>query len=364
MAESFFQLNIGVGGDKSAGWQDAGGNKHQEVIIQTQTGAGDPVSIGTGNPMPVSIGAALPAGSNVIGGVSISGVPNVQISGALPAGSNLIGAVQGAVTSGTADSGNPIKIGGVYNSAPITLANGTRGDIQLDANGYLKVNIVAGAAAGGTSSTVGSAVPAVATAVGFSDGTNLRLGLVDGSGNLKVNVAAGAVPALADNQLYTSGSTQGLPAFGVYNDGIGALTSGNAGTFRLTASRQLITTTQANIGGGWSPATLVAANTVNATTVKASAGCLGYIVAYNLNSTPVYVKFYNKASNPSPAADNALLAFVGMVPGNTAGAGFSVPVPAGMQFTTGIAFAIVTGISPTDATSVPATSVVLNYGYN
>src|SRR6476469_67770 len=47
----------------------------------------------------------------------------------------------GGVASGSADSGNPLKVGGKYNSTPITLTDGNRGDVQLDANGYLKVNV-------------------------------------------------------------------------------------------------------------------------------------------------------------------------------------------------------------------------------
>ncbi len=43
--------------------------------------------------------------------------------------------VFGGVASGAADSGNPVKVGGRYNSSPPTLTNGQRGDLQLDANG-------------------------------------------------------------------------------------------------------------------------------------------------------------------------------------------------------------------------------------
>src|ERR1700730_11048288 len=45
---------------------------------------------------------------------------------------------QGAVASGSADSGNPVKVGGRYNSAGLpTLTNGQRGDLQLTANSRL-----------------------------------------------------------------------------------------------------------------------------------------------------------------------------------------------------------------------------------
>lgn len=49
------------------------------------------------------------------------------------------GAAVGNVASNVADSGNPVKIGGVYNATAPTLDNGDRGDVQLDNVGNLKV---------------------------------------------------------------------------------------------------------------------------------------------------------------------------------------------------------------------------------
>ena len=43
------------------------------------------------------------------------------------------------VASGSADSGNPVKVGGVYNATPPTLDDGDRGDMQVDVNGNVKV---------------------------------------------------------------------------------------------------------------------------------------------------------------------------------------------------------------------------------
>ena len=53
----------------------------------------------------------------------------------------------GTVAAGAADSGNPVKVGGKYNSSPVTLTDGNRGDAQLDVNGYLKINMAACASA-------------------------------------------------------------------------------------------------------------------------------------------------------------------------------------------------------------------------
>lgn len=45
----------------------------------------------------------------------------------------------GNAASGSTDSGNPVKVGGVYNSTLPTLANGQRGDVQLDTKGSTHV---------------------------------------------------------------------------------------------------------------------------------------------------------------------------------------------------------------------------------
>lgn len=47
--------------------------------------------------------------------------------------------IQGPVAAGFASSGNPIKVGGVYNSTPPTLITGQVGELQLDANALLKI---------------------------------------------------------------------------------------------------------------------------------------------------------------------------------------------------------------------------------
>jgi len=50
---------------------------------------------------------------------------------------------RGNVASGVTDSGNPVKVGGVYNTSPPTLTNGQRGDLQVDASGNLKTTMSA-----------------------------------------------------------------------------------------------------------------------------------------------------------------------------------------------------------------------------
>lgn len=54
----------------------------------------------------------------------------------------------GNVASGATDSGNPVKVGGVYNSSLPTITTGQRGDIQVDRNGNVRSRMVGTAYAG------------------------------------------------------------------------------------------------------------------------------------------------------------------------------------------------------------------------
>jgi hypothetical protein len=116
-----------------------------------------------------------------------------------------------AIGAGAAPS-KSLVVGGVFNSSAPAPTTGQTVALQLDSTVLLKVNVAAGGASGGTSSSFGSAFPATGTAIGFKDstGANLAAGNLDASGFLKVNVAAGsggngaasatgsAVPASAD----------------------------------------------------------------------------------------------------------------------------------------------------------------------
>ena len=122
---------------------------------------------------------ALPTGSNTIGGVNLA--QYTPVSGRLPVdGSGVTQPVSGTVTanagtgnftviqgtasslkvepagnvaSGATDSGNPLKVGGVYNSTLPTLTNGQRGDVQLSSKGQLQ-NVLMDAAGNGRGANV------------------------------------------------------------------------------------------------------------------------------------------------------------------------------------------------------------------
>ena len=324
--DSSVVLNPGAGGSSMATYQDAGGLQHQKVVLETETPSGDPAKVNASNPLPA--------------------------------------AVAGTVASGATNAGNPVKIGAAYNTAAPTFTTGQLGDVQMDVNGNLKVNIAAGAAAGGTSSTFAASFPATGTAVGASDGTNMRALLVDGGGNLKVNIASGSVAAATDNSTFTAGSTQGLLMVGVADNTatVSAVTQGNDGALKMTLNRQLRTVQDATLSGGVSFYNGIQPATPAVAAVKALAGQIYFIHATNNNATPVYIKLFNVTSG-SVTLGTTNADIVLEVPGNTAGAGFVLPIPCGLYLGTAITLATTGAIARNDNTAIVANTVIVTVGY-
>src|SRR5665213_2248894 len=120
MADNIVQLNPGPlsGGLPFATVTDGAGTNHQKTVAEIEVG-GLPVQVSAANPMPTA-----QQGTAIVGGV---------------------------LASGGASSGiNPVKVAGEFNTVPPTVVSGQQYSLQIDASGFLKVNIAAGAAAGGT----------------------------------------------------------------------------------------------------------------------------------------------------------------------------------------------------------------------
>lgn len=94
-----------------------------------------------------------------------TGALNVNLAGGgavtvvQPTAANLNAQVVGNVASAVADSGNPVKVGGVFTTAPAVVANGQRVDLQLASRGFVLTNVVttAGAVITGTAPADGAA---------------------------------------------------------------------------------------------------------------------------------------------------------------------------------------------------------------
>lgn len=154
-----------------------------------------------------------------------------------------------------------------------------------------------------------------------------------------------------------------------FNTTPSTITSGNTSPLQLDSAGKLLVNCSSCGGGGTTsliPATsgglsmahLLLAASNNATSLKGTSGQLYGASVYNNAGYPWYLKFYNKATSPSPASDTVV---------------FSIPVQAGTQrefhtdeglaFATGIAYAVVKGITDTDNTSVAASDGLVDLIY-
>lgn len=95
--------------------------------------------------------------------------------------------------------------------------------------------------------------------------------------------------------------------------------------------------------------------------VKASAGQIGFIYAINLNAAVRYLKLYNTSSSPTIGTTTPVATLP--IPASTTGAGFIIPIPGGINFSTGISFGTTTGVADNDTGSVAANEIILWIGY-
>jgi hypothetical protein len=119
---------------------------------------------------------------------------------------------------------NDASVGATGSAVPASASyvggnkSGNLTGLSLDGSGNLNVNVAAGGASGGTSSSFGSAFPSTGTAIGASDGTNMQGLLLESSSNknLRVGIYSGANEATVtgSNALKVDGSGVTQPVSG------------------------------------------------------------------------------------------------------------------------------------------------------
>lgn len=98
--------------------------------------------------------------------------------------------------------------------------------------------------------------------------------------------------------------------------------------------------------------------------VKGSAGQVYWIHAMNLASSVLYLKLYNAAAADVTVGTTVPdLTFPLPTQGDTNGAGFTLSIPNGIEFDTGITVAATTGVGDGDSGAPGANEVVVNLGY-
>jgi hypothetical protein len=320
---------------------------------------------------PVSLASALPVTDNggsltVDGSVSVSGVvPGVSATSlgksedAVAADGDTGVAVwavrkdTAATTVGADGDYHPFEVDGngrlwvnassvnqpvTDAGGSLTVDNGGTFAVQVDGAALTSLQLIdnvvlledAASANGDPGVQILSVRKDTAAATSGTDGDYQPL-ITDANGRLHVNVGNSSIP-ITDNS--------------------GSLTVDNAGTFAVQDSPAT--------SGGLSIYSFLSTAVVQAAQIKGSAGQVYALHFFNLNAAAVYVRLYNLTGTPG-TGDTVV--YRALVPGNTAGAGFVVPIPPGVAFGTGIGIRVSGAIADNDATALSANTVLGNVFY-
>jgi hypothetical protein len=232
---------------------------------------------------------------------------------------------------------------------------GTDGDyapLQVNDIGGLKTTLV-----GTNSISVGNEVDVNVLNNSAVDYVAVRI--TDGSAFPTVGVdythdtALGTITAVAGPMSLGRASTATPTAVSADDDGV---------ALWATRNGALVTVPAASVVGGATPGKLVSAASTNATNIKNAAGKLLMLTASNVNAAARYLKVYNTSGAPTVGTDVPVGTFI--IPGNTAGAGTNIPIPAtGINLSTGISIALTTEATDAGTTGVAANEIVVNYAY-
>jgi len=369
-------------------------------LVKLVTGAsGVNNLVSTTHPMPISDSGgsltvdgtvsinALPTGSNTIGSVVIAAgaaaIGSVTITGTVAAtqsGTWIIDLPTGAANSAEQVVTNSY-IGGLSETAPATdtAASGLNGRLQRLAQRL--TSILAKQPALGTA---GSASTDVISVQGIASGTALAVSgtlaaTQSGTWNITnisgtISLPTGAATAAKQPALGTAGTAstdvitvQGIASGTALN--VSAVQSGTWNIGSITTLPALVAGT-ATIGGvigiptatgALSTSKTLSLGTTTPINVKNGAGQIYKILAFNTNAAARYLKLYNKATAPTVGTDVPVATL--LIPGNTSGAGLNISFEYGMNFSTGIGFALTTGVADLDTGAVAANEIVVNILY-
>jgi hypothetical protein len=322
-------------------------------IIKSGTKGTSTAALLTSNPIDANTSALHVDGSHVTQPVSGTVTANAgsgtfAVSGTVTAN---VGTTNGLALDATLTGGTAVALMRGAAKGTTAAANVTSNNIDANTQAlHVDGSHVTQPVSGTVSITANSAVN-VAQVAGTATDTN--------SGNKSAGTIR--VVLATDQPALTNAQPSNVTQFGGNAVATGTGTGG-VGIPRVTVSNdsQVLPTPQT--AGGLSFKKLLSAATTNATNVKASAGQIYTIYAFNTNAAVRYLKLYNKASAPTVGTDVPDLTIP--IPGNTAGAGVVLDTGGlGVAFGTGIAFATTTGVADNDSAAVAANEVVMTLLY-
>jgi hypothetical protein len=318
------------------------------TTIQDPTNVNRNMAVNSDGSINVNATVAV-SGFTPNGNVASLAVSNASANVALPAGT-----VVAVANTGATDASIKLSVGA--GTAATT-------DFILKAGATVGLTV-------GSNTFINAITAASTTTLSLAGGTGLVSGYGGGgSGGGAVTVASGAdvvEGASNDSAGCASGSAKTIAGCmaQIHADAIASTPAGSAIIGKVGVDQTTPGTTNAvqaiaGTTGGVTPFTLTAANSTNATNIKASAGTLYHVGVYNNSATLAWVSFYNTAGTPSCGTS---IVYQTMIPANsTSGAGAVEDFATGMAFGTGIGICITTGIAGTG--SVAASAYVVGLGY-
>lgn len=139
-----------------------------------------------------------------------------------------------------------------------------------------------------------------------------------------------------------------------------AVTSGN--TIGVNASKQAQVLPQPFTSGGLSVSRQQVANNTTSVAIKASAGQLYGIEAFNNSATIAYIKLYNAAQGSTTCGSGTPI-YQGMIPAAAAGGNYVSMNVYGLPFSTAITSCVTTGFADNDTTAPAASTYAINFFY-
>ena len=314
--------------------------KHTDSIAVTNAGLTElAAAINASSQMDVNIAASNATITVASHAVTNAGTFAVQVDGSALTALQLIDDAVFAedVAAQAADKG--IAVLAVRRDADTSLV-GTDNDyanLQVDANGYLKVEIFDG----GGSHTV------------------------DNAGTFAVQVDGSALTALqlidntiiVDDAAFTPAtSSVNMAGFQADEASTDSVDEGDAGAARMTLDRKVIVNPQPHTGGGLTTARSLDLDETEEE-IKATAGQVYGWNITNFRTTTVFVKFYNAtAANVTVGTTTPL--FTLAIPGNTSDdTMLSMMGTHGITFDTAITWAATTGLADNDTGAPGAADV-------
>lgn len=306
----------------SLGTQAAAASQPVTLAVETASGA-----ITTQNLVPAGVATA---GSAV----------EITLNGCMTVAVQTTGTYTGPLSlQVTADNTNWITVGGTpfenlsTGTFLATITSALQSVFQVGVGGFLKARITGLAAMTGTATVT---LRAVANPTVISLGSAIPAG-------------AAIIGALTANQSVNAAQINGVaPLMGNGVTGTGSLRFTLASDTTANSNPFLVTKVASAAQGAATSHHAISAATTNATSVKASAGCINSLQVSNINAAARFLKLYNKASAPTVGTDTPVLTI--LIPANA-----NVMVdcgPYGIRFSTGIAYALTTGITVADVGAV------------